>query len=248
MIRKLDPFPGRRFNSEQTMFIKPELLTKKIENEFVTVFIDDELTDIKLSPSYLDLCKDKEQRKVRFIKDSQRSAEWLIRCIEQRKKTIHKIADYIVKYQSEFIEKGPQFLKPLGLKDVSNAVGLHESTISRAINGKLIATPRGIIELREFFSNAVSNNKNDTLNDNFETNLETCNDSNSSDSITEVIKLMIMNEDSHEPLSDEKLKDLLKDRGIKIARRTVAKYREDLKIPSSSERKRIKLFSERTGT
>lgn len=157
-----------------------------------------------------------------FITKKLNSAMWIIKSIEQRRMTIYNVVESILKFQSDFFEKGEKALKPLTLKDVADDIGVHESTVSRATNGKYMQTPRGLFELKYFFTSGVSSEKG----------------SLSATSIKVMIRDMIEKEDPKKPLSDQKIADILKEKSISISRRTVAKYRDELDIPSSSKRRR----------
>jgi RNA polymerase sigma-54 factor len=159
----------------------------------------------------------------KYLSDKYKSALWLIKSIDQRKQTIYNVAKAVVERQMDFLRKGEKFLTPMTLKQIADEVGVHESTVSRSINGKYIETPRGVYELRYFFSSGVGSREGTGV---------------SSNSIKKMIKEIISGEDAKEPMSDQGIMDILRGRGIDISRRTVAKYRESMNIPSSSKRRR----------
>ena len=158
-----------------------------------------------------------------YIQDKLKSAVWLIKSIHQRQRTIYKVTESIVNHQREFFEKGAAFIRPMILRDIANDIGMHESTVSRVTTNKYVHTPQGIYELKYFFNSGISKTDGDSL---------------ASESVKLKIKQLIDDEDPKKPLSDQKIVDLLKKDGIKIARRTVAKYRDVLKILPSSKRKK----------
>jgi RNA polymerase sigma-54 factor len=161
----------------------------------------------------------------KYISGKLEAALWLIKSIEQRRMTLYKVVNAIVEYQREFFRVGVKGLKPLTLKDIASKIGIHESTVSRATSGKYVQTPRGIYELKFFFSSGVSS---------------ACGEGVSSESVKEMLKSIIDVEDPHKPVSDQGITDILNSKGINISRRTVAKYRDELGIASSSRRKRYK--------
>ena len=160
-----------------------------------------------------------------YIQDKLRSAVWLIKSIHQRQRTIYKVTESIVKHQKDFFEKGSGFLKPMVLKDIANDIGMHESTVSRVTTAKYVHTPQGIYELKYFFNSGISSSDGG--------------DALASESVKLKIKELISKEDSKDPYSDQKIVELLKDDGLQIARRTVAKYRESLRILPSSKRRKV---------
>ncbi|KPU26467.1 DNA-directed RNA polymerase subunit sigma-24 [Caloranaerobacter sp. TR13] len=225
LIKSLEPKPGRSFisSSEDVKFIKPDVTLEIIDDEYIIYVNDVTAPRLTVNNYYRRLLNQAiEEDIVKFIKGKLDSALWLIKSIEQRRMTIYKVVDAIVRHQREFFEKGKIALKPLSLKIVADELGIHESTVSRAINGKYIQTPRGIFELKFFFSRGVSSNQGEI----------------SSTSVKSIIKELVENEDPRKPLSDQKITDILRNQNIKISRRTVAKYRDELNIPSSNLRKR----------
>ncbi|MCX7725609.1 MAG: RNA polymerase factor sigma-54 [Chitinispirillaceae bacterium] len=221
-LKTLDPRPGHQFFREKSTLVVPDLIVEKIDGKFVVMLNDRSIPSLKISNAYAKILKNgknisSEVRK--FIKDKFNSASWLIRAIEQRKTTMIRVMYAIIEKQKEFFEKGPPNLKPLKLQDIAEMVNMHISTISRVTNNKYVQTPHGIFELKYFFTEGVSNKEKDGTEEEV-----------SSEKIKIRIKELIENEDKKEPLSDQKIAELLKKEGMAVARRTVAKYREQLKL------------------
>lgn len=225
-IKRLDPKPGRAFASEnETRYITPDVYVEKEENRYRIMLSENRLPKLGISSYYSELLEKKSEDKEvnAYLNDKVRAAGWLINCIEQRNTTIYNVAAAIVKYQEEFFDFGDKYLKTLYLKQIAEEVGLHESTISRTINGKYMETPRGIFEFRYFFSFGVSNETGEGV---------------SSNSVKSMIKDLIDSENPKSPITDKQIADALKKQGIDISRRTVAKYRDEMGIFSSVQRKR----------
>ena len=225
-IRCLDPYPGRRYSSEEPIFVAPEVYIEKVEGEYVIYFADDGSPRLRISPSYQQMLSQNGTSKETkdFIKDKVRSAVDLLRNIEHRRQTIYRVVECIVQRQREFLDKGVQYIKPMMLKDVAEDIGMHLSTVSRVVNRKYAHTPQGVIELRRFFSEGMLNEDGEEVS-------------------TRIIKLrikkMIEEEDSHKPITDDEIAKILSKEGIKLSRRTVSKYREQMQIPGSRERKTV---------
>jgi RNA polymerase sigma-54 factor len=234
LIRTLDPYPGRRYSSDEPVLISPEIYIEKLDElddmdelgGYVIYFADDGSPRLRISQNYQQMLgqqtTSKETRD--FIRDKMRSAVDLLRNIEHRRQTIYKVVESIVKRQREFLDKGVQFIKPMMLKDIAEDIGMHLSTVSRVVNRKYAHTPQGVIELRRFFTEGMTNEDGEEVS-------------------TRIIKLkikkLIEEEDSHNPITDDQVvKILLKD-GIKLSRRTVAKYRDQMQIPGSRERRAV---------
>jgi RNA polymerase sigma-54 factor len=229
-IRGLTPFPGREFSSDSTTYVVPDLLVKEKDGEFVIVLNDEEIPVLGIDPFFDDIAKKKAAEKEgpevkRFAKGRVKDARWFINSIHQRNQTLFKVSRAIVRFQEEFFRKGPKYLKPLTLKDVAAEVDVHEATVSRITTSKHIQTEWGIFELKYFFSNSISGSGSDGSRF-------------SKEAVKEIMKELLEElENSEEKhLSDQKISELLKTRGISIARRTVAKYRKELAISSSYER------------
>jgi RNA polymerase sigma-54 factor len=223
VIAELEPRPARSFVSGEPQYIVPDVWVHKVGDKYFVAANDDGMPKLKISGFYRAAMKGDATAK-EYIQNKLRSAQWLIRSIDQRRKTIERVTECIVAKQSEFFEKGIEFLKPMILRDVAEEVGMHESTISRVTSNKYVATPRGVFELKFFFNSAIRRDAGD--------------DDIASESVKQAIKKLCDGEDPKHPHSDQKLVELLTKDHIVIARRTVAKYREMLGILSSSKRKK----------
>jgi RNA polymerase sigma-54 factor len=227
-IASLEPKPGRTFGTEDPRYITPDVYIVKVDDEFLVLLNDDGLPRLRISPYYRTVLANKtgNAKDVReYIEGRMRSALWLIRSIEQRQRTLFKVATSLVKFQRDFLERGITALKPLTLKEVAEDISMHESTVSRVTTNKYVQTPQGLLELKYFFHRGVPSTQGG--------------DSVSSLKVKDLIHKLLTVEDSGRPLSDQRIVEVLRrDHGIEIARRTVAKYRSQLKIPSSSRRKR----------
>lgn len=223
-IRMLNPKPGRLCSNDVTLYIQPDVIVRKIDNEFQVFMNNSNEFTLSINNYYRSILNnpssDKDVRE--FIKDKLNNAVTFIKNIESRKNTILQITEEIVKEQKEFFNKGENYIKPMKLRDIANKLGYHESTISRGINNKYMLTPFGLYDFKYFFSSSLITNSNEDV---------------SSLKIKKLIKDIIDKENKLKPLSDDNICKLLKDDGIKLARRTVAKYRESMKIPSSNKRK-----------
>jgi RNA polymerase sigma-54 factor len=226
-ISKLEPKPGRAFGGETAQEIVPDVYIYKIEGEYVVYLNDDEIPTLRVNSLYRSILTNTRQvvdEDRKYIQEKLRSALWLIRSIHQRQRTIYKVARSIVKFQKDFMDKGIQFLKPLVLRDVAEDIEMHESTISRVTNSKYAYTPQGIYELKFFFNTGITSTQGEDL---------------ASESVKNLVREIIGKEDPKKPYSDEKLVQILKGMNIHIARRTVSKYREGMKILSSNERRKM---------
>lgn len=226
IIRTLEPKPGRLFAIQSdTKYIVPDVIVERVDDEYVVTVNDSSTPKLMVSSYYRKLLHQSEEddNLSKYLSDRVNSAIWLIRSIEQRKQTIYNVVNAVVKYQKEFFDKGSKYLKTLTLKDIAEEIGIHESTVSRSINGKYMQCPRGVFEIKYFFSAGVSGNHGEGI---------------SSNSIKEFIKEIVEHEDPKAPYSDQDMAEMLKDKGINISRRTVAKYRDGLNILSSSKRRR----------
>lgn len=225
-IRVLDPYPGRRYAAEDAVFVAPEVYVEKIEDEYVIYFTDDGSPRLRISPTYHQLLDQTETSKEAkdFIKEKVRSAVDLLRNIEHRRQTIYRVVECIVDRQRDFLDKGVEYIKPMMLKDVAEDIGMHLSTISRVVNRKYAHTPQGVIELRRFFSEGMMNEEGEEVS-------------------TRILKLrikkMVEEEDTKKPMTDEQIAKILSKEGVKLSRRTVAKYRDQMNIPGSRERKTV---------
>ncbi|MEP7076753.1 MAG: RNA polymerase factor sigma-54, partial [Acidobacteriota bacterium] len=225
-IKTLDPYPGRRYSSEEPMFVAPEVYIEKLEGDYVVYFADDGSPRLRISPTYHQLLDQNNTSKETkdFIKEKVRSAVDLLRNIEHRRQTIYRVVECIVDRQRDFLDKGVEFIKPMMLKDVAEDIGMHLSTISRVVNRKYAHTPQGVIELRRFFSEGMMNEEGEEVS-------------------TRILKLrikkMVEEENTKKPLTDEQIAKILSNEGVKLSRRTVAKYRDQMQIPGSRERKTV---------
>ncbi|MCB9026179.1 MAG: RNA polymerase factor sigma-54 [Bdellovibrionaceae bacterium] len=227
IILSMDPKPGRIFMTQDTHYVTPDVYVYKVGEEYVVSLNEDGLPRLRVSNLYKNLLKTQKESKDKdtqdYIQEKLRSAVWLIKSIHQRQRTIYKVTESIVKHQTDFFEKGPGFIKPMILRDIANDIGMHESTVSRVTTSKFVHTPRGIFELKYFFNSGIGKTDGDSV---------------ASESVKLKIKDLVSKEDLKKPLSDQRIVELLKKDGIKIARRTVAKYRDMLKILPSSKRKK----------
>ncbi len=227
IIQKLEPKPGREFSDENPQYITPDIYVHKLENDFVVMLNDDGMPKLRVSSFYKKSISrgNKISGEVEdYIQDKLRSAAWLIKSIHQRQKTIYRVMESILKFQHDFFEKGISHLKPMVLRDVAQDIDMHESTISRVTTNKYAYTPQGIFELKYFFNSSIRRVHGGTI---------------ASASVQEKIRQIIAGEDPKNPFSDDKISKLLQESHISIARRTVAKYREILKVLPSNRRKQI---------
>jgi RNA polymerase sigma-54 factor len=223
VIMDFDPRPGRQYSSDDPHYVTPDVYIHKVGDKYFVVPNDDGLPKLKISGFYRNAMGNSNASKD-YVQDKLRSAQWLIRSIQQRQRTIIKVTESILKFQREFFDKGIAHLKPLILRDVAEDIGMHESTVSRVTTSKYVHTPQGIFELKFFFNSGISRTNGEDL---------------ASQAVKSKIKELVAGEDPKRPHSDQKIVELLKKGGIDIARRTVAKYREQLGILSSSKRKQV---------
>ena len=228
IIGQLEPKPGRPFGGERTQYITPDIYVHKVGDEYVITLNDDGLPKLRVSNYYKKIIHDMEhatKKDKEYIQDKLRGAQWLIRSIHQRQRTIYKVTESIVKFQRTFLDQGINHLKPLILRDVAEDIEMHESTVSRVTTNKYVHTPQGIFELKFFFNSGIDADGGNAV---------------ASESVKSMIAKIIEEEDVKKPYSDQKLVEILKKRyGLNIARRTVTKYREMLGILSSTKRKRL---------
>jgi RNA polymerase sigma-54 factor len=223
VVMELDPRPGRQYSADEPHYITPDVYIHKVGDKYFVVPNDDGLPKLKISNFYRSAMAGGAKAK-EYIQDKLRSAQWLIRSIQQRQRTIVRVTESIIKFQREFFDKGIAHLKPLILRDVAEDISMHESTISRVTTNKYVHTPQGIFELKFFFNSGISRTDGDEV---------------ASEAVKTKIKTIISGEDGKHPHSDQKIVELLRDQNIDIARRTVAKYREQMGILSSSKRKQV---------
>lgn len=231
LIKTLEPKPSRGFyTGDEVGFIIPDAEIRKIDGEFLILMNDGVLPMLSVNPLYKDILKDSTNDKeaTEYVKEKIDKAMFLIKSIEQRKSTLHKVLQKILEKQKDYFENGEKYLKPMTLKEIGEKLEMHESTISRAIRDKYILTSMGTIKIKDLFVNSISNKeKSDGEEDVTVINIK------------KVLEEVIKEEDKRKPLSDQAISEILKEKGMAISRRTVAKYREELGIKSSSKRKRF---------
>ena len=225
IIRHLDPKPGLRYNPSQSQYVIPDVYVVKVEGQYVAMLNDEGLPQLRISSVYRRMLNknSKTSDETRsYVKERFRSALGLIRAVDQRQKTIHKVATSIINFQREFLDSGIEQLRPLVLRDVADDIQMHESTVSRIVNNKYMHTPQGVVEMKYFFHSGIHSAFGESV---------------SSVTIKQRIKKIVEHEDPQKPLSDSRIVGMLREAGLILARRTIAKYREELKIPPSSQRK-----------
>ncbi len=225
VVRHLDPKPGARYTPANSQYVIPDIYIIKTEDGYRAVLNEEGLPQLRISPVYrrlLDKGGETSDETRAYVKDKFRSALWLLKSVDQRQKTIVKVATSIITFQSEFLDKGIEHLRPLVLRDVANDIGMHESTVSRVVNNKYMHTPQGVYEMKYFFHSGISSSYGENV---------------SSVTIKQRIKKIIEGEDAKRPMSDSKIMNVLQREGLVLARRTIAKYREELRIPTSNQRK-----------
>ncbi|MDD3313599.1 RNA polymerase factor sigma-54 [Pseudodesulfovibrio sp.] len=223
LLQTLDPMPGASFSSTDPHYVSPDVFVYRYGDEFVIILNEDGLPRLQMNTYYMDTMKGAASKEKEYFQEKMRSAAWLMKSLYQRQRTLYKVVESIVRFQREFFEHGVTKLKPLILKEVAEDIEMHESTVSRITTSKYVSTPHGIFELKFFFNSALD------LNDGSQVG---------SESVKALIKQMIADEDTRKPLSDERIGEILQEKlEVNIARRTVAKYRSAMGIPSSSKRK-----------
>lgn len=227
IIRGLSPRPGNSYSAKRSDYVLPDVFVVKEGEEYKIVLNDDGLPKLRISPTYRRLLDHKEpgsEETRAYVKDKLRSALWLLKSVDQRQRTIYKVAESIVRHQRAFLDHGISHLRPLVLRDVASDIGMHESTVSRVVANKYMHTPRGVYEMRFFFHSGITSTMGEAI---------------SSVTIKDRIRKMIEEEDASRPLSDSRIADVLGAEGLPLARRTVAKYREELRIAPSNLRKTV---------
>jgi RNA polymerase sigma-54 factor len=232
VIATLHPRPGLQVSNEDPKYVTPDLLVDRVDDEYVVVLNDRHLPRLRISSAYESVLREKkkaeagtdEQKTREYIQGKLNSAKWLIQTIEQRRKTMIKVMNCIIREQREFFDKGIQFLRPLTLQQIARQIDMHESTVSRVCSGKYVQTPRGVFELKFFFSSGLETEDGEDV---------------SARTAKNTIKTLIDEEDKKDPLSDQRIAELLHEKGLRIARRTVAKYREQLNILPARFRRRV---------
>ncbi len=229
VITALNPFPGEQYSERDVHYIIPDVFVHKVGEDYLIVLNDEGLPRLKVSSAYEQIADGDTNSSAEtktYIKEKLRDAVWLIKSMQQRQRTIYKVVESLLKFQKDFFEKGVQHLKPLVLRDVAEDIEMHESTVSRVTTNKYIHTPQGIFELKYFFSTAIPQKDGDDL---------------AAESIRQRIKLMIKNEPPEKPLTDNAISMILTQENVKVARRTVAKYREQMGILPVKHRRLPKL-------
>jgi RNA polymerase sigma-54 factor len=221
-IMGLEPKPGRRFGGADSRYIVPDVVVHKMGSEYVVVLNEDGIPRLRVNALYRSLLRNSGDEARAYVEQKLRSAVWLIKSVDQRQRTLRKVTQSIVKFQRDFLDKGLPCLRPLSLRDVGEDIGMHESTISRVTTNKYVETPQGLFELKFFFHSGIASGDGEMV---------------SSVSVKKMIQDLLANEDPAKPLSDQEVAQILKGRGLTIARRTVAKYREELGILPSHQRR-----------
>jgi RNA polymerase sigma-54 factor len=221
-IMGLEPKPGRRFGGTDSRYIVPDVVVHKMGGEYVVVLNEDGIPRLRVNSLYRSLLRSSGDDARAYVEQKLRSAVWLIKSVDQRQRTLRKVTQSIVKFQRDFLDKGLPCLRPLSLRDVGEDIGMHESTISRVTTNKYVETPQGLFELKFFFHSGIASGDGEMV---------------SSVSVKKMIQDLLANEDPAKPLSDQEVAQILKGRGLTIARRTVAKYREELGILPSHQRR-----------
>ncbi|MEW6535445.1 MAG: RNA polymerase factor sigma-54 [Candidatus Auribacterota bacterium] len=226
LIGTLEPKPGRMFSHETVHYVVPDVILEKVDGDYKIILNDEKIPHLHISHLYKSLMNkaDVDPNTKDYIKDKIKSGMWLIKNIHQRQRTIYNIADEIVKRQRRFFDEGIAFLKPMTMQVIANALGLHESTVSRAISNKYVQTPRGVFQFKYFFSTPITTASGTAA---------------SATSVKDKIQEIIRSEDPQKPLSDSKIIEMLDKDGIQLARRTVAKYRKELNILPANLRKKF---------
>ncbi len=226
VIKGLEPKPGRVFHQERNHYIEPDVYVRKVDDGYAIVLNDDGLPRLRINPGYARMlrAKDIDPQASEYLREKMRSAMWLMKSIDQRQRTIHKVSESIVTFQRGFFDGGIEKLRPMVLRQVAEDIGMHESTISRVVSNKYMYTPRGLFPMKFFFHSGVDSARGENI---------------SSVVVKERIRKMVEAEDPQRPLSDSKIMRMLQKEGIRLARRTVAKYREEMMIASSDKRKKV---------
>ncbi len=226
VIQGLEPKPARDFRQNDNQYIEPDVHVRKVDGEYTISLNDDGLPRLRINRRYERMLRGKalDAKANEYMRDKMRSALWLLKSIDQRQRTIYKVAHSIVSFQSEFLDNGIEYLRPMVLRQVAEDIGMHESTISRVVSNKYMYTPRGLFPMKYFFHSGVDSSRGENV---------------SSMVVKDRIRKVVEAEDPERPLSDSKIMRTLQKEGIRLARRTVAKYREEMMIPSSDKRKKI---------
>jgi RNA polymerase sigma-54 factor len=221
-IWALEPKPGRRFTASDARHVVPDVFVVKMGNDYTVVLNEDGIPRLRLNGLYRTLARGAGDEARQYVESKIRSALWLIKSVDQRQRTLRKVTQSIVNFQRDFLDKGLPHLRPLSLRDVAEDIGMHESTVSRVTTNKYVQTPQGLFELKFFFHSGIASGDGERV---------------SSKSVKKMIQDLLEQEDPTQPLSDQDVARILKERGLSIARRTVAKYREELGLLPSHQRR-----------
>lgn len=226
VIQRLEPKPGRNYSHDRNQYIEPDVYIRKVEGEYTIALNDDGLPKLRINSKYARMLEggSVDPQVANYLREKMRNAVWLMKSIDQRQRTIYKVARSIVSFQRDFLDQGIEHLRPMVLRQVAEDIGMHESTISRVVSNKYMYTPRGLFPMKFFFHSGVDSARGENV---------------SSLVVKERIRKVIEAEDPARPLSDSKIMKMLQREGIRLARRTVAKYREEMFIPSSDKRKKV---------
>ncbi len=226
VLQRLDPKPGSSLNPVRSQYVIPDISVVKVDDDFVAILNEDGMPQLRISPVYRRMMNKQSENSEEtraYVREKFKSAIWLLRSIDQRQKTIQRVATSIIGFQRAFFEYGVDYLRPMVLREVADDIGMHESTVSRVVTNKYMHTPQGVLEMKYFFSSGLHTAFGENV---------------SSVAIKRRIRKMIQEEDARKPLSDARIVQRLEQgEGLKLARRTIAKYREEMKIPTSSRRK-----------
>jgi RNA polymerase sigma-54 factor len=226
IIEGLEPKPGRMYSNSVTSYVAPDVYLERVNDAWKIILNDEHIPHVRISSKYKDLLGNKksfEKDERQFLVDKYRAAVWLLKSLDERNKTIYRVTDSILRHQAEFFNNGVQHLRPLNLRNISEDIGMHESNISRVTSNKYLSCPHGIFPFKYFFSSSLSGADGDV----------------SSTTVKDTIKKLVEEENPLKPLTDQKIVEILNSRNITIARRTMAKYREELKIPPHTKRRKI---------
>jgi RNA polymerase sigma-54 factor len=221
-IQALEPKPGRRFSINDSRYVVPDVTIQKVGEDYVVILNEEGIPRLRVNSLYRSLLRRSGDEAKQYVEQKLRSAVWLIKSVEQRQRTLRKVAQSLVNFQRDFLDKGLPFLRPLALRDVGDDISMHESTISRVTTNKYVQTPQGLFELKFFFHSGIASENGSMV---------------SSVSVKKTIRDMVTGEDGGKPLSDQEIAQALQGQGLTIARRTVAKYREELGILPSHQRR-----------
>jgi RNA polymerase sigma-54 factor len=221
-IQGLEPKPGRPFGTLDSRYIVPDVTIQKVGDEYVVILNEDGIPRLRVNSLYRRMLRGSGDEAKQYVEQKVRSAVWLIKSVEQRQRTLRKVAQSLAKFQREFLDRGLSYLRPLALRDVGEDIGMHESTISRVTTNKYVETPQGLYELKFFFHSGIASDNGDRV---------------SSVSVKKMIRDLVAGEESGKPLSDQEIAQALHRSGLNIARRTVAKYREELGLLPSHQRR-----------